>query len=84
MSLTLPADFVALMRRDLGEAQAEALFAGLAEEPKVSVRLNPRKTAVSLVETPVSWCAGDITSTSGLPSPSTPCFMPGPTTCRPL
>ena len=54
--MQLPADFVALMRRDLGDAQAEALVEGLGKEPSVSVRLNPAKTTATLPLEPVPWC----------------------------
>lgn len=57
MSLALPPDFVTLMRDHLGDPQAEVLFEGLAQEPVVSVRLNPRKTAARLAAAPVPWCA---------------------------
>lgn len=54
--MELPKDFVALMQEHLGKAQAEALFAGLAAEPSLSVRVNPRKwSAPSSYET-VPWC----------------------------
>ncbi len=41
----LPEDFIVLMRQQLGEDQAASLFEGLSQEPTVSIRLNPLKTA---------------------------------------
>jgi len=43
--MQLPEDFIALMRQQLGEDQAASLFEGLSQEPTVSIRLNPLKTA---------------------------------------
>ena len=59
--MQLPADFIALMREHLGDAQAEALFEGLRQPPTVSVRFNPLKTAHLTLNRealgdPVPWC----------------------------
>ena len=43
--MQLPEDFIVLMRQQLGEDQAASLFEGLSQEPTVSIRLNPLKTA---------------------------------------
>lgn len=43
--MQLPEDFIVLMRQQLGEDQAASLFEGLRQEPTVSIRLNPLKTA---------------------------------------
>jgi len=60
--MVLPEDFIALMRSHLGDAQADALFQGLAQEPTVAVRFNPRKTAHLTLSPeltdPVPWCPG--------------------------
>ncbi|MBR4757561.1 MAG: hypothetical protein IK084_02000 [Bacteroidaceae bacterium] len=59
--MQLPADFIALMREHLGDAQAEALFEGLRQPPTVGVRFNPLKTAHLTLNRealgdPVPWC----------------------------
>ena len=58
--MTLPSDFINLMRQHLGDEQATALFQGLNEPPTVSVRLNPRKSAHLVpsptLNDPVPWC----------------------------
>ena len=58
--MTLPSDFINLMRQHLGDEQAEALFQGLKEPPTISVRLNPRKSAhltpSPTLNDPVPWC----------------------------
>ena len=59
--MQLPEDFVQLMRAHLGDAQAEALFEGLSQQPTISVRLNPDKTKHLTLNRealgdPVSWC----------------------------
>ena len=59
--MQLPSDFVALMREQLGEEQAEALFEGLQQEPTVAVRFNPRKIQhlalnQDVLDDPVPWC----------------------------
>lgn len=58
---SLPDDFCALMREQYGNESAEKLFKGLAEEPSVSIRLNPKKVNLlppfSLRNAkPVPWC----------------------------
>ncbi len=55
--MELPRDFVQLMRRHLGDEQAETLFQGLSQEPSVSVRLNRAKTAAQPSFEPVPWCS---------------------------
>ncbi len=55
--MELPRDFVQLMRRHLGDEQAETLFLGLSQEPSVSVRLNRAKTAAQPSFEPVPWCS---------------------------
>lgn len=65
--MELPEDFCALMRQQYGDEVAERLFEGLAAEPSVSIRLNPKKrTFISLNGEnelygitelkPVPWC----------------------------
>ena len=59
--MQLPEDFIALMRQQLGEDQAASLFEGLRQEPTVSIRLNPLKTARLTLNRealgdPVPWC----------------------------
>ncbi len=54
--MELPRDFVQLMRRHLGDEQAELLFQGLAREPSVSVRLNRGKTDAQPAFEAVPWC----------------------------
>lgn len=59
--MQLPEDFIALMRQQLGEDQAASLFEGLSQEPTVSIRLNPLKTARLTLNRealgdPVPWC----------------------------
>ena len=71
MALSLPSDFVDLMREHYGEKTAAALCSALVDsKPEVSVRLNPRKrpqnaededvasaTKEDITLTPVPWCA---------------------------
>ena len=59
--MQLPEDFIVLMRQQLGEDQAASLFEGLRQEPTVSIRLNPLKTARLTLNRdalgdPVPWC----------------------------
>lgn len=59
--MQLPEDFIVLMRQQLGEDQAASLFEGLSQEPTVSIRLNPLKTARLTLNRealgdPVPWC----------------------------
>jgi len=58
--MEFPVDFLSLMREHLGSEQAENLFRGLQEEPTISVRLNPLKTAhlqrSPVLSDPVLWC----------------------------
>ena len=58
-------DFCTLMRQQYGDVVAEALFEGLSDEPSVSIRLNPWKSAMTngvrphLLHSPfqpVPWC----------------------------
>ena len=63
--MELPMDFCTLMRQQYGDVVAEALFEGLSDEPSVSIRLNPWKSAMTngvrphLLHSPfqpVPWC----------------------------
>lgn len=59
--MQLPEDFIVLMRQQMGEDQAASLFEGLSQEPTVSIRLNPLKTARLTLNRdalgdPVPWC----------------------------
>ena len=59
--MQLPEDFIVLMRQQLGKDQAASLFEGLRQEPTVSIRLNPLKTARLTLNRealgdPVPWC----------------------------
>lgn len=54
--MELPKDFISLMEEHFGEAQAKALFEGLAAEPSLSVRMNPRKWDVPTSYEVVPWC----------------------------
>ncbi len=54
--MLLPSAFKDLMRQHLGDTVAESLFLGLDQEPVVSIRLNPRKTAARLLLESVPWC----------------------------
>lgn len=63
--MELPKDFCTLMRQQYGDEVAEALFEGLSDEPSVSIRLNPWKSAMTngvsphLLHSPfqpVPWC----------------------------
>lgn len=55
--LTLPDAFQAAMRTQLGD-EYPAFVAALAQEPPVSIRVNPRKNVLSTATLkPVLWCA---------------------------
>lgn len=61
--MTLPDDFTAYTRQLMGSALFSQLAEGLCQEPQVSIRLNPFKTAghdvqLSAEATPVPWCRG--------------------------
>ncbi len=45
--MELPKDFCTLMRQQYGDEIAEALFKGLSDEPSVSIRFNPWKSAMT-------------------------------------
>lgn len=55
--MQLPSDFIALMRAQLGDASANALFAAITDEPSpVSIRLNPLKRVGQPEGERVPWC----------------------------
>lgn len=61
--MSLPADFITYTRRLLGDERYERLASALAEEPSVSIRLNPFKADLANTEVPlqdgkVAWCRG--------------------------
>lgn len=53
--MPLPAEFEERMRREIGDAEAEALFAALDGVPPVSVRANPAKCRTVLGDRDVPW-----------------------------
>lgn len=53
--MPLPAEFEERMRREIGDAEAEALFAALDGVPPVSVRANPAKCRIVLGDRDVPW-----------------------------
>lgn len=56
--MNFPADFIEMMRRQLGDDEASRLFSGLSGDTPVSVRLNPMKPSSVFsndVEN-VAWC----------------------------
>ena len=56
MRIPLPEEFVADMRRTLGDVEAERLFDALDDEPTVAVRCNPLKPALCFEGEAVGWC----------------------------
>lgn len=56
MRIPLPDDFVQSMRQDMGQEEAERLFASLDTEPAVSVRYNPAKPSPMMGDEQVGWC----------------------------
>ena len=56
MRTPLPIEFVARMRCELGESEAERLFAALDTEPATSIRLNPFKPVSTYDGEQVGWC----------------------------
>lgn len=59
--VTLPPDFITLMRSQLNDADADALLDGLQQPPTIAVRFNPRKAAQLTLNReqlgdPVPWC----------------------------
>lgn len=59
--VTLPPDFITLMRSQLNDADADALLDGLLQPPTIAVRFNPRKAAQLTLNReqlgdPVPWC----------------------------
>lgn len=55
MRQMLPEAFVANMRRELGDKEAELLFSALDSEPITSIRLNPRKRADVFEGRSIGW-----------------------------
>lgn len=56
--LPLPEVFKATMCRELGDDEAQKLFAALDTDPDVSIRLNPMKPAETFDGDAVGWSAG--------------------------
>lgn len=54
--MNLPGDFISAMRQLLGDEEYILFENALEEEPPVSVRLNPRLTAVGMEGEQVPWC----------------------------
>ena len=55
MRQRLPEEFMLNMRSELGDKEAEALFAALDTEPLTSIRLNPRKPAEGFTGDAIGW-----------------------------
>ncbi len=53
--MPLPKLFVERVVRDMGQAQADALFAALSAQAPTSIRLNPYKVSAPIGERPVGW-----------------------------
>jgi len=60
--MKLPADFVEMMRQQMGEKEASLLFAALEDSAPVSIRLNPQKPSATFPEETetVGWCSAGL------------------------